>query len=133
MPRGKSKSRKTGVTDPTCSTSNDTLQDVVVRSLEDLKAVDLKVLDVSELTSITDTMVVASGTSGRHVRALAENVVEKSKAFGQRPIGVEGAREGEWVLVDLQDILVHVMLPRVRDFYQLEKLWDMSQATRTGS
>lgn len=133
MPRGKSKPRKTGVKEPTSSTSNDTLQDVVVRSLEDLKAVDLKVLDVSELTSITDTMVVASGTSGRHVRALAENVVEKSKAFGQRPIGVEGAREGEWVLVDLQDILVHVMLPRVRDFYQLEKLWDMSQATRTGS
>jgi len=133
MPRGKSKSRKTGVKDPTSSTSKDTLQDVVVRSLEDLKAVDLKVLDVSELTSITDTMVVASGTSGRHVRALAENVVEKSKAFGQRPIGLEGEREGEWVLVDLQDILVHVMLPRVRDFYQLEKLWDMSQATRTGS
>lgn len=113
--------------------SNDTLEEVVVRSLEDMKAVDLKVLDVSKLTSITDTMVVASGTSGRHVRALAENVVEKSKAHGRRPIGVEGEREGEWVLVDLQDILVHVMLPRVRDFYQLEKLWDMNEVTRTGS
>ena len=133
MPRPKSKSRKTKGRDDTGSTSDETLQDVVVRSLEDLKAVDLKVLDVSELTSITDTMVVASGTSDRHVRALAENVVEQSKAFGQRPIGLEGEREGEWVLVDLQDILVHVMLPRIRDFYQLEKLWDMSQVTRTGS
>ena len=113
--------------------SNETLEEVVVQSLEDMKAVDLKILDVSGLTSITDKMVVASGTSDRHVRALADNVVEKTKAYGQRPIGVEGEREGEWVLVDLQDILVHVMLPRVREFYQLEKLWDMNQVKRTAS
>ena len=133
MPRPKSKTRTTKGKESTASKANDALRDVVVCALEDLKAVDLKVLDVSELTSITDIMVIASGTSDRHVRALAENVVEKAKAFGQRPIGVEGEREGEWVLVDLQDILVHVMLPRVRDFYQLEKLWDMNQVTRTGS
>lgn len=110
-----------------------TLEEAVIQSLEDLKAVDLRVLDVSELTSITEIMVIASGTSDRHVKALAENVVEKSKAFGRQPLGVEGEREGEWVLVDLDTVLVHVMLPRVRAFYNLEKLWDMREIRRENS
>jgi ribosome-associated protein len=82
-------------------------------------------LDVRHLTTVTDTMVVASGRSDRHVRAIAGAVVEQCKKAGFRPIGVEGERSGEWVLVDLADLVVHVMLPRVREFYNLEKLWDM--------
>src|SRR5580700_9748658 len=100
------------------------LQRIVTAALEDMKAVNVKKLDVRELTDIADTMVIASGNSDRHVRSIAEHVVEKAKAAGFRPLGVEGARDAEWVLVDLQDILVHVMLPRVREFYALEKLWE---------
>src|SRR5580704_8486017 len=100
------------------------LQSIVTAALEDMKAVNIKKLDVRGLTDIADTMMIASGTSARHVRSIAENVVEKAKAAGFRPLGIEGAREAEWVLVDLQDILVHVMLPRVREFYSLERLWE---------
>jgi len=102
-----------------------TLPQVVAAALDDLKAVDIIVLDVRHLTTVTDSMVVASGRSDRHVRAIAGAVVEQSKKAGFRPIGVEGERSGEWVLVDLGDVVVHVMLPRVREFYNLEKLWDM--------
>jgi ribosome-associated protein len=101
------------------------LEQVVAGALDDLKAVDVHVIDVRHLTTVTDTMVVASGRSDRHVRAIAGAVVEQCKGAGFRPIGVEGERSGEWVLVDLADIVVHVMLPRVREFYNLEKLWDM--------
>ena len=101
------------------------LEQVVAGALDDLKAVDVHVLDVRHLTTVTDTMVVASGRSDRHVRAIASAVVEQCKHAGFRPIGVEGERSGEWVLVDLADLVVHVMLPRVREFYNLEKLWDM--------
>jgi ribosome-associated protein len=73
-------------------------------------------------------MVVASGTSNRHVKALADAVADKSRAAGHRPIGVEGEEGSEWVLLDLQDVLVHVMLPRVREFYNLEKLWSLSSS-----
>src|SRR5215475_9773189 len=100
------------------------LQDVVTAALDDMKAVNVKVLDVRGLTDIADTMIIASGNSDRHVKSIADRVVEKTKAAGFRPLGTEGARDGEWVLVDLQDILVHVMLPRVREFYGLERLWD---------
>ena len=100
------------------------LQSVVVEALEDMKAVNVKVLDVRGLTDITDTMVIASGTSDRHVRSVADRVIEKAREAGARPFGVEGERDGEWVLVDLPDVLVHIMLPRVREFYGLEKLWD---------
>lgn len=100
------------------------LHDVVTAALEDMKAVNVKVLDVRGLTDIADTMVIASGNSDRHVRSIADRVVEKAKAAGFRPLGTEGARDGEWVLVDLQDIVLHVMLPRVREFYGLERLWD---------
>lgn len=99
------------------------LQEIVLHALEDMKARDVIVMDVRKLTSIADSMVIASGTSDRHVRSLAENVIEKCKESGHRPMGVEGLKDGEWVLVDLQDVLVHLMLPRVRDFYNLEKLW----------
>ncbi len=100
------------------------LQNLVTAALDDMKAVNVRVLDVRGLTDIVDTMVIASGNSDRHVRSIAERVVEKARAAGLRPLGTEGARDGEWVLVDLQDILVHVMLPRVREFYSLEELWD---------
>ena len=106
--------------------SNTPLKDTIVDALNDMKGKDITVLDVSAMTTITDTMVIASGTSGRHVRSLAEAVIERSKKEGQRPVGVEGLESGEWVLVDLDDVLVHVMIPRVRDFYNLEKLWSMT-------
>ena len=101
------------------------LGEIVAGALDDLKADNVHVLDVRHLTTVTDTMIVASGRSDRHVRAIAGAVVEQCKKAGFRPLGVEGERSGEWVLVDLADVVVHVMLPRVREFYNLEKLWDM--------
>ena len=103
--------------------AEESLQSIVVSALEDLKARDVLVLDVRGLTSIADSMVIASGTSDRHVRSLAENVIEKCRESGHKPRGVEGLKDGEWVLVDLQEILVHVMRPSTRAFYNLEKLW----------
>ena len=100
------------------------IKDLVVKALEDVKAVDLKVLDVRGKSSVTDFMVVVSGTSDRHVKAMANNVVVEAKKAGITPLGVEGDKVCEWVLVDLGDVIVHVMLPDVRDFYQLEKLWE---------
>ena len=100
------------------------LREVVLGALAELKAVDVKALDVRGLTDITDTMVVASGTSDRHVKSLAERVAQRCKEAGFRPFGIEGERDGEWVLLDLQDVVLHVMLPRVREFYALEKLWE---------
>ena len=111
---------------PPCSAP--TLLQAVTSALEDMKAVNVKVLDVRGLTDIADTLIVASGTSDRHVRSIADHVIEQSKRNGFRPLGTEGEREGEWVLVDLQDIVVHVMLPRVREFYGLERLWDSGTA-----
>jgi ribosome-associated protein len=100
------------------------MEGIVTAALEDMKAVNVKVMDVRGLTDIADVMVVASGNSDRHVRSIADRVIEKAKESGVRPLGVEGAREGEWVLVDLHDIVVHVMLPRVREFYSLERMWE---------
>jgi ribosome-associated protein len=102
---------------------SDQLRGLAVDALDDLKATDVVVLRVDELTDITDYMIVASGRSRRQVSALAENVVAEAKKQGQRPLGVEGMEAGEWVLVDLGDVVVHVMQPAVREFYQLEKLW----------
>lgn len=99
---------------------------LVVAALEDRKASDIRAIDVRAMTDVTDFMIVTSGRSQRQVKALAENVIEKAKAQGQRPLGVEGEAQGEWILVDLCDVVMHVMLPEVREFYQLEKLWDRS-------
>jgi ribosome-associated protein len=98
--------------------------------MDDIKAVNVSVLDVRNLTDITDTLIIASGNSDRHVRSIADRVIEYAKKAGFRPMGVEGERDGEWVLVDLQDVIVHIMLPRVREFYRLESLWDVSAARR---
>jgi ribosome-associated protein len=95
-----------------------------------MKALDVKVLDVRGLTDIADFMVIASGTSDRHVRSVAQRVVEKTKEAGFRPHGVEGEQDGDWVLIDLHEMIVHVMLPRVREFYGLEKLWDTTVSKR---
>jgi ribosome-associated protein len=101
------------------------LRDLVIKTLEDLKARDIKVLDVRGKTSITDIMIIASGTSGRHVKSTAEAVAFQAKLAGTAPIGSEGMDDGEWALVDLNDVVVHVMQPKVRDFYQLERLWSV--------
>jgi ribosome-associated protein len=99
------------------------LKELVVEALDDLKAVNTVTLDVTGLTDVMDYMVVASGTSNRHVKSLADNVCLEAKKQGQRAIGVEGEDAGEWVLVDFGDVVVHVMLPATRDFYDLERLW----------
>lgn len=102
----------------------------VIAALEDLKANDIREIDVRGKTSVTDLIVIASGTSSRHVKSIADEVVRQLKGLGAPPIGVEGEREGEWVLVDLGDIIVHVMLPRVREFYGLERLWGVAEEAR---
>ena len=100
---------------------------VAEAALADMKAVDVRVIDVRGANDVADFMVIASGTSDRHLRAVADRVVQMAKASGQRPLGVEGEEQGEWVLVDLPDVMVHVMLPRTREFYQLEQLWTPAQ------
>ena len=105
------------------------LLQIVLDALEDIKAVDVRVIDVRGMTSITDLMVIASGTSTRHVKAVADRVEEAAKSHGFRALGVEGSREAEWILIDLVDVVVHVMLPEVRDFYALEKLWSVGSGT----
>lgn len=92
-------------------------------AMEDLKAKDVIEIDVRGKTSVCDYMVIASGTSTRHVKSIADEAVRKVKDLGVMPLGVEGEREAEWVLVDLGDVVVHVMLPRVREYYALERLW----------
>jgi ribosome silencing factor RsfS/YbeB/iojap len=106
------------------------LTQVVLAALEDMKAVNVKAMDVRGITDITDMMVVASGTSDRHVKSIADRVVQRCKEAGYRPLGIEGERDGEWVLLDLNDVVLHVMLPRVREFYALEKLWENGAARR---
>ena len=102
------------------------LTDIARSALEDLKGIDIKVLDVRGLTTITDAMIICTGTSTRHVASLARSVMDKAREAGFRALGVEGLDEGEWVLVDLGDAVVHVMQTQTRAFYQLEKLWDMA-------
>lgn len=106
------------------------LERVVLDALADMKAVDVKAMDVRGITDITDMMVVASGTSDRHVKSIADRVLQRCKEAGFRPYGIEGERDGEWVLLDLNDLVLHVMLPRVREFYALEKLWEGGAARR---
>lgn len=99
------------------------LRQLVVDTLDDMKAREVLVMDVRGKTAVTDYMVVASGTSDRHVKAIAETVAYRAKEAGEPPLGTEGVNEGEWALVDLNGVVVHVMLPKVRDFYSLERLW----------
>ena len=103
--------------------SDEIITDLVVHALDDLKAVDTKIVDVRGLSSVMDFLVVASGNSSRHVKSLADNVVVKAKEAGCPPIGIEGENDADWVLVDLGDVIVHVMQPAVRSFYDLERLW----------
>jgi len=99
------------------------LKRLTLNVLGDMKARDVSVMDVRGKTAVTDFMIVASGTSERHVKALAETVAFRAKDAGEPPLGTEGVREGEWALVDLNGLVVHIMLPKVRDFYNLERLW----------
>lgn len=99
------------------------LEKLVIEALDDLKAINTVTLDVRGLTDVMDYLVITSGTSNRHVKSLASNVCMEAKKQGMRPIGVEGEDAGEWVLVDFGDVVVHVMLPATRDFYDLERLW----------
>jgi len=98
---------------------------LVLTTLDDMKARDVTLMDVRGKTPVTDYMVVASGTSDRHVKAIAETVAYRAKDAGEPPLGTEGVNEGEWALIDLNGVVVHVMLPRVRDFYALERLWSV--------
>jgi ribosome-associated protein len=106
------------------------MKQAVVDALEDIKATDISVLDVSKFTSITSYMVIASASSTRQAKSLAHNVQVKLKELGIEPTGVEGEREGEWVLVDLGDIVVHIMLQGTRDYYNLEQLWGAAEGRR---
>ncbi len=103
------------------------LASLAVHALEDLKGIDIVVLNVSRLTSITDTMIICTGTSSRHVKSLAENVIHEAKKKHYQTIGIEGLSDSEWALVDLGDVIVHVMQQKARDFYGLEKRWKRSK------
>ena len=103
----------------------DEIRVLVMKALEDLKAENIVELDVRDKTDVTDYIIVASGNSSRHVKSIAGNVVMEAKKAGHPPIGVEGETDGEWMLVDLADVVVHVMQPQIRKFYDLENLWQV--------
>ena len=126
----KSTAAKGGAAKANAAKVSPSLKTVVIDALADMKALEVKVLDVRGLTDVADFMVIASGTSDRHVRSVAQRVVERTKEAGFRPHGVEGQQDSDWVLIDLSEMIVHVMLPRVREFYGLEKLWDMTATKR---
>jgi ribosome-associated protein len=104
------------------------LKDFVLDKIDDLKAKNVVVLDVKQQSSITDTMIICTGTSKTHVRAIGEHVVVEAKKAGEQPLGVEGRESSEWVLVDLGDVILHVMQEQTREYYQLEKLWSEHNA-----
>ena len=106
------------------------LEQAILSRLDDDKAQDIVLIDLKGKSPMADTMIVASGTSDRHVKAVAETVAFRAKEAGETPLGTEGVSEGEWALVDLNSVVVHVMLPKVRDFYALERLWSATEATR---
>jgi len=112
-------------------TLNQDLNQLITAALEDVKGQNIVQLDVREMTDVTDTLIIASGTSGRHARSMANNVVEELKKQGHRPLGIEGIDAGDWVLVDYGDTVVHVMQKETREFYELEKLWSIKPANRT--
>jgi len=103
------------------------LKQLVITAIEDLKGENIVELDVTGKTSVTDLMLIVTGTSSRHVKSIANNIVIETKKAGHQPLGVEGELQAEWVLVDLGDIVVHVMQPHVREFYDLEKLWSFDE------
>ena len=105
-------------------THTETLNTLVISALEDIKAVNIHQIDISSLGSFTDIMIFASGTSTRHVKSIAQSVIEAAKKAQMPPMGVEGEDVGDWVLVDLGDVVVHVMLPDTREFYDIERLWN---------
>lgn len=105
------------------------LAEVLADALDDVKGIEIVTLDVRGLSGFTDFMVLASGTSNRHVKSLAERAQERMRELGIKPIGLEGEQMGEWVLVDFGDVVVHVMLPETRKFYDLERLWHNSLTT----
>ena len=106
------------------------LTQLVIQTLEENKANDIRELDVTGLTDITDRIIICSALSTRHLDALRDKVVVAAKAAGEKPLGVDGESESGWVLIDLQDVIVHIMLPETRDFYSLEKLWSMTETAR---
>ena len=108
--------------------SNEDLKQLILTTLDDMKAVDIVELDVNGKTSVTDLLIIASGTSSRHVKSIASSVAVEAKKQGNKPLGIEGEAQGEWVLVDLGDIVLHVMQPQVRQFYDLEKLWSFDES-----
>ncbi len=110
----------------------DELKALVIDALESIKAQDIQVLDVTGMTDVTDVMIIASGQSGRQVKALTNEVVSKAKANGVMPMGVEGEDIGEWALVDLGDVITHIMTPQIRATYNLEKLWSVPETASNG-
>ena len=103
--------------------ASDLLLERILHILDDSKAADIQTLDVRALTTITDTMIICSGTSARHVKAISDHILEGLQEYKRECLGVEGTEDSEWVLVDLGRMVIHIMLPQTRDFYQLEKLW----------
>jgi ribosome-associated protein len=111
----------------------DELKTFLIAELEEMQAIDIVVLDVRQLTSITDMMIICTGNSTRHVKSVAQKVAEKAKAAGLRPLGIAGEEDAEWVLVDLGDAMIHVMQAKIRQLYQLEHLWDQSEPDRSAA
>jgi ribosome-associated protein len=109
----------------------DDLKQLAITALEDLKADDITVLDVKGKTTVADWVIIASGTSSRHVKSIANNVIAELKKIGKPPLGAEGQEDGEWVLVDMGDIIVHVMQKQVREYYDIESLWTVEGLDRT--
>lgn len=105
-------------------TQAEQLKDAVMDVLVDMKGFDVKAIDVTRLTDVTDYMVIASGTSDRHVKSMARELRDRLRERDVKPIGVEGENEGDWVLIDLGDVVVHVMRPQTREYYDLERLWN---------
>ncbi len=99
------------------------LTTIISHALDDLKAIDVNIIDVRGLTNITEYMIIATGTSTRHIKAIADNVIEKANEHSYKPLGIEGENDADWILIDLNDAIVHVMLAETRAYYQLDKLW----------
>jgi ribosome-associated protein len=123
--------KQTHNTETAPAIESDELLAITLAALEDMKAVDVRVIDVRDLTTITDVMVIAGGTSTRHVKAIADNVALEAKRHGVKALGVEGDKGAEWILVDLADVVVHVMMPEIRAFYALEKLWSVGNSEQS--